>query len=67
MTTLHAGENNALIPSLGGVELVLSALRTHSSHTGIQAMGICALGNMAITGSLGMEGVMMCVTTVCRP
>jgi len=41
-------ENKVLIASLGGVELVLSALRTHSSHAGIQASGWAALAELAL-------------------
>ena len=41
-------ENKVLIVSLGGVELVLSALRTHSSHAGIQASGLAALAELAL-------------------
>jgi len=36
------------IASLGGVELVLSALRNHSSHAGIQASGLAALRNLTV-------------------
>ena len=47
-----AGENKVLIASLGGVELVLSALGNHSSHVGIQERGLLALVNLARNGSL---------------
>jgi len=47
------GENNVLLPSLGGVELVLSALEKHSSHAGVQEVGLAALHNLAVNGSLG--------------
>ena len=46
-------ENRVLISSLGGVELVLSALGNHSSHVDVQASGLAALGNLALNGSLG--------------
>ena len=39
--------------SLGGVELVLSALGNHSSHVGVQERGLGALGNLAVNGLLG--------------
>jgi len=45
-------ENEVLIASLGGVELVLSALRNHSSHASVQASGLRALTNLAVNGSL---------------
>mgnify|MGYP000150033237 CR=1 FL=1 len=41
-----------LIASLGGVELVLSALRNHTSHVGVQEMGFSALQNLAMNGWL---------------
>ena len=43
-------ENKALIASLGGVEMVLLALRNHASHVGIQKSGLYALGNLAKNG-----------------
>jgi len=52
MSTM-AGKNKALIASLAGVELVLSALGNHSSHVGIQDHGLRALANLAVNGSLG--------------
>ena len=42
-----------LISSLGGVELVVSALGNHSSHVGVQESGLAALRNLAVNGSLG--------------
>ena len=51
MSTM-AGENKVLIASLGGVELVLSALRNHSSHASVQASGLRGLTNLAVNGSL---------------
>ena len=62
-------ENKVLIASLGGVELVLSALGNHSSHVGIQERGLDALGNLAANGSLRVWGLLsvVCVTTVRRP
>ena len=46
-------KNNVLISSLGGVELVLSALGNHPSHVGVQEKGLAALRNLAVNGSLG--------------
>jgi len=43
-------ENKVLIASLGGVELVLSALGKHSSHARVQQMGFGALRNLAVNG-----------------
>ena len=55
-------ENKVLISSLGGVELVLSALGNHPSHVGVQEKGLVALGNLAVNGSLGgVEAVELCV------
>ena len=55
-------ENKVLIVSLGGVELVLSALGNHSSHVGVQKSGLAALGNLAVNGSLGgVEVIKRCV------
>jgi len=47
-----AGENEKLLASLGGVELVLSALGNHSSHAGVQIMGLSTLQALAVSGSL---------------
>ena len=46
-----------LISSLGGVELVLTALGKHSSHVGVQKSGLGALQNLALNGSLCGMGV----------
>jgi len=48
-------EKRALIASLGGVELVLSALRNHSSHVDMQVNGLGALQNLAANGSLAQR------------
>ena len=45
-------EGDASTTLSGGVELVLSALGTHSSHVGIQTNGLRALGALALNGSL---------------
>ena len=45
------GENKVLIATLGGVELVLSAMRHHPSHTSIQESGLGALGSLSVNGS----------------
>jgi len=55
-------ENEVLISSLGGVELVVSALGNHSSHVGVQESGLAALRNLAVNGSLGdVEVIERCV------
>ena len=46
-----ADENKALIALLGGVELVLSALRKHASLAGVQESGLATLSNLAMNGA----------------
>jgi len=46
-----------MITSLGGVELVLSALGRHSSHVGVQEMGLSVIQNLSANGSLWVVGV----------
>jgi len=56
MVSTVTDKNKALIASLGGVELVLSALRNHSSHMDVQVSGLAALHNLAMHGSWEGEG-----------
>ena len=51
--SLTTGENKTLTPSFRAVTLVLSALGNHSSHVGVQEMGLGALRHLAMHGSWG--------------
>ena len=53
---LATGEDKMLTPSYRAVTLVLSALRNHSSHVGVQEMGLGALRRLAMHGSWGVVG-----------
>ncbi len=40
-------ENKVKIASLGGIEVIVSAMKTHSGHEGVQQQGCGALLNLA--------------------
>ena len=46
-------EDKMLIASLGGVKLVLSALKEHSSDVGVQESGLLVLESLAMNGLWG--------------
>jgi len=50
MSTM-TGANRVLIASLGGTELIMSALKNHSSHVGVQESGLAALRILVAIGS----------------
>ena len=40
-------ENQVKIASLGGIEAIVSAMKTHSGHEGVQEKGCMALVNLS--------------------
>ena len=46
----YVDENSMEIASLGGIELILTAMKEHKSHEEIQRYGCGALGNLTFNG-----------------
>ena len=46
----YVDENRVKIASLGGIEVILTAMKEHKSHEKIQECGCCALCNLTANG-----------------
>ena len=60
----HVDENRVKIASLGGIEVILTAMKEHKSHEKIQRYGCGALSTLAVNGRNRREyvvGVFVCV------
>ena len=60
----HVDESSVKIASLGGIEVILTAMKEHKSHEEIQRYGCGALSSLAINGRKRRECMWesMCVS-----
>ena len=53
----HVDDNRVKIASLGGIEVILTAMKEHTAQEEIQITGCHALGTLAFNGRKRREGI----------